>query len=146
LDLTTNLIGEKMRILTTAGAMVAAALLAFTPTSPVSAADGGSPASLTLSWSAPTVSNQVSTATLNCLPASGGGGYMDIEAACADAAAANGDLTALRGWPFVSCAGYRGWPIRTTATGTWLGRSVTYDVVHANVCEARKATGWLFAF
>jgi hypothetical protein len=134
-----------MYILRALGAFAAAALLTLTCSSPAAASDSAG-ATLYLTWSAPTVSSQVSSVTLTCFPTGGGEDlYFDADAACAALTTANGNFAALTGW-WLDCTTYRGWPIRTTATGTWSGRSVNYDVLHANICEARKATGPVFVF
>lgn len=57
-----------------------------------------------------------------------------------------GRVEALPGYWFVNCEHYRGWAIRTTATGEWFGQPVSYDKLHANICEARRATGAVFNF
>jgi len=134
-----------MRLLKTA---LAAAVALVAIVGPASAARADAPgATLYLTWSAPTVSYQVFSVTLTCFPSGGGEeAYFDADLACSAISAAGGDFTALPGWPFVGCTGYSGWAIRTTATGTWLGRSVAYDRTHANICEARRATGWVFLF
>jgi hypothetical protein len=93
------------------------------------------------------VSRQVFAVTLTCFPTGGGEDvYMDAEAACAAVARADGDFEALPGWWFVNCEGYRGWAIRTTATGHWFGQPIAYDELHANICEAKRATGAVFLF
>jgi hypothetical protein len=108
---------------------------------PASAGPSAEPgASLVLTWSAPDVSRQVFTAHLTCAPDASDQAEHDASAACAQIATAGGDFTALPGFP-VDCSHYQGWRIRTTATGTWSGAPVRYDVLHANICEARKATG-----
>ena len=136
-----------MRVLRAVSTVAAAVLLASAVASPASAtATGGPGAVLHLSWSAPEASNQVFTTTLTCNPAGGGEEwYLDPELACGDLAAAGGDVDALPG-RLLSCGGVRGWAIRTTVTGHWLGQAVSYDEVHANWCEARKKLGWLFTF
>jgi hypothetical protein len=138
-----------MRALRIRRAVVAAALFALAvQLSAVPAVASAPPgATLNLAWSAPDVSRQVFAVTLTCFPAGGGeDAYMDADAACADLTRAGGDFSALPGSPFISCENYQGWSIRTTATGTWFGHPIHYDVLHANLCHARKATGSVFRF
>jgi len=130
-----------------AASVLAVAVLLGLVLAPSPVRADGPGATLHLTWSAPSVSQQVFTATLTCHPTGGGEeSYMDAEAACADLTQAGGNPAALPGWWFVNCTGYQGWAIRTTATGTWFGQPVSYDVLHANVCLARKATGPVFNF
>ena len=135
-----------MRLLKTALALAVAAVAVVVPaaSAQATATPGGS---LHLSWSAPGWSNQVFSVWLNCFPTGGGDeSYMDADLACTDIDSAGGDLEALPGWWFVSCGSYQGPAIRTTATGTWFGETVSYDETHANMCETRRATGWVFLF
>lgn len=135
-----------MRILRLITTFATAALLVLTGTSvaAATATDDEPGAVLQLAWSAGG-SNQVFTATLTCSPNTGlDNSYADPDLVCADIAQANGDFNALPGWAFVDCTGYQGWTIRTRATGNWFGTAVNYDVTHANICEARRATGWVF--
>ena len=46
----------------------------------------------------------------------------------------------------MDCSKSRGRKLRTTATGTWNGRAVSHDVLHANACEARKAVDQVFTW
>ena len=130
-----------------AGLLLAAALLGMGGLTAASAAETTSPqGTLHLSWSAPEVSLQVFTATLTCSPNTSTEAYHDADLACSDIAEAGGDFTALPGRPGLDCSTYRGWKIRTTATGTWNGQPVSYDVLHENICEARKATDQVFVW
>ena len=132
-----------MRTRLLAGLFLTAAVLGVGATT----AQGSSPeGTLHLSWSAPEVSLQVFTATLTCSPNAGTQEYHDADRACSDIAEAGGDFRALPGRPGLNCATYRGWKIRTTATGTWNGQPVSYDVLHKNICEARKATDQVFVW
>jgi hypothetical protein len=92
------------------------------------------------------LSSQVFTATLTCSPNASTQEYHDADRACSDIAEAGGDFTALPGRPGLDCSTYRGWMIRTTATGTWNGQPVNYDVLHENICEVRKATDQVFVW
>jgi len=133
-----------MRILRIISIFVAAAGLVLAGTS-VASADGEPEAVLHLTWSAPEVSLQVFSATVTCSPDSGlEEQYMDPGPVCAEIAQANGDFDALPGWQFVDCTGYSGWKIRTTATGYAFGKTVNYDKLWPNICEARRGTGWVF--
>jgi hypothetical protein len=136
-----------MRVRRAVSMFAAAVLLASVVASPASATSGDGPgAVLTLSWSAPGASNQVFTTTLICHPDAGGDEwYLDPVLACGDLTAASGDVDALPGRR-LSCAGLRGWAIRTTVTGQWFGQPVSYDELHANWCEARRKLGWVFTF
>jgi hypothetical protein len=133
-----------MRTRRIAGLFLSASILGLG----ASAAQGNSPQGQTvhLTWSAPEVSLQVFSATLTCSPNTSTQDYHDVDRACADIAAAGGDFRALPGRPGMDCSKYRGWKIRTTATGTWNGRPVSYDVLHANACEWRKATDQVFVW
>ena len=136
-----------MRTRRATGLCLAASLLGMGGLSAVSVARTSSPeGTLHLSWSAPEVSLQVFTATLTCSPNASTQDYHDADRACSDIAASGGNLKALPGRPGMNCTTYRGWKIRTTATGTWNGRPVSYDVLHKNICEARKATDQVFVW
>jgi hypothetical protein len=133
-----------MRVLRAVGAFAAVALLTLSVSSQARAAQAPG-ATLHLAWSAG-VSQQVYTATITCSPNGGGEeAYMDVDAVCAHIAAANGNFEALAGYGN-NCEHYRGWTIQTMATGNWFGRTVNYTERHSNMCEARKATGPVFAF
>ena len=133
-----------MRLLRTVSTI--AAVLALVLVAPSAASATSEPgASLNLNFSAPGVSLQVFTIQLTCHPTGGGdAAYIDADGICSDLTAINGDFNALPGYPFINCANYRGWAIRTWATGHWFGQPVHYDVLHANICEAKKATGRIF--
>jgi hypothetical protein len=125
------------RLVTT---FAAAALLAATFTTPAHASPPG--AVITLSWTAPHLSNQWSTTTITCDPAAGGEDwYLDPERACADLTAADGDFHALPGRLLTCTGAARNPAIRTTATGVWHGRTVSYDETHADWCHARRKLG-----
>ncbi|HEX6024324.1 MAG TPA: SSI family serine proteinase inhibitor [Solirubrobacter sp.] len=126
---------------------MSASLLGTVGLTTASAAEPAGPVgTLHLTWSAPEVSKQVFSATLTCSPNASSEPYHDADWACADIAAAGGDFRALPGRPGMDCSSYRGWKIRTTATGTWNGRKVNYDVLHANACEFKKATDQVFVW
>ncbi|WP_203934653.1 SSI family serine proteinase inhibitor [Virgisporangium ochraceum] len=134
-----------MRVARAAATMAAALSLTSVVASPATATALPG-ATLSLSWSAPSVSNQVFTTTLTCSPAGGGEEwYLDPELACGDLAAAGGDFPSLPGRP-LDCAGAGGPAIRFTATGTWDGHPVSYDRVHANWCQARRSLGRVATF
>lgn len=127
-------------------ALALALTVAFVAVAPSPAASSPSPGvHVVLSYASAQHPNQVQTTTLTCHPVNEfGTAVLDPFAACADIDAAGGDFHALPGW-WVSC-GPHGASIRTTATGHWFGVPVDYDEVHDNICEVRRATGWVFLF
>lgn len=80
---------------------------------------------------------QITEVTLTCEPT--GGNHPDADAACADLAAANGDISAIPSLP-----GSCGWnsPVAINAFGTWAGQSEAYGGGRFdNLCDANLATG-----
>jgi len=65
-------------------------------------------------------------------------------AACADLAAAGGDLDALPGDPHPCPLVYD--PVTATATGRWDGHPVTWRRTFPNACHLEAGTGPVFAF
>src|SRR5882757_5431821 len=138
-----------MRVLRTARKLAVVALLAAAFSTPVAVAQASDEpgAALELTWITPQVNNQTYTTHITCFPSGGGDEfYLDPEVSCALIAQANGNFAALPGYPFLDCKTWPGTPVRTIATGRWLGQPVRYDVVHPSFCEAKKALGPVYGW
>ncbi|WP_308368401.1 SSI family serine proteinase inhibitor [Streptomyces sp. ISL-36] len=85
--------------------------------------------------------------TLDCAPLPGGS-HPSPAAACAELAAAGGDLGLLTAIPGNRpCT--REWdPVTVTADGVWEGRRISWSATYGNACEMRSrvAEGAVFSF
>ncbi|MFI9628008.1 SSI family serine proteinase inhibitor [Streptomyces sp. NPDC052042] len=121
------------------------ALLALTAAAPATAAPSVGPAPegdlfLTVSGGGHTWIRGVG---LVCPPRPGGH-HPHTAAACADIAAAGGDLDALPGDPHLCTKEFD--PVTAEATGIWDGRRVSWRRTFSNACELDVATGPVFRF
>ncbi|MFE7135625.1 SSI family serine proteinase inhibitor, partial [Streptomyces sp. NPDC057638] len=80
---------------------------------------------------------------LEC-PPSGPGQHPDPPGACADLAAADGDLDALRGDPHPCTLEYA--PVVATADGTFRGRRISWRKEFASACRLDAVNGRLHRF
>ncbi|MFC9971438.1 SSI family serine proteinase inhibitor [Spirillospora sp. NPDC127200] len=113
---------------------------AFLTALPAQAAIGPPGADLNLKASGVTLPER--GAFLQC--PGGLGNHPHGERACADLAAARGDLNRLPGDPHGCTKEYA--PVTAVATGTWYGRPVRWSRTYSNACVMDAATGPVFRF
>ncbi|WP_119727513.1 SSI family serine proteinase inhibitor [Thermomonospora amylolytica] len=121
-----------MRGLRSATVLATAAALSVTA-APAALADSGR-LTLGIRWHN---TGATETVTLSCDPV--GGTHPDAADACADLAAANGDITRIPPANAVCVAVYE--PVTAYASGIWNGRSVYFSKVYTNDACANVATG-----
>ncbi|MFI9404652.1 SSI family serine proteinase inhibitor [Nocardia sp. NPDC052316] len=106
-------------------------------------ADDTNPAKsiLTLSVSPQAPGSAGTRVALTCEPT--GGEHPAADAACAALTAADGDFDKLAGDPTAVCVQVYE-PVTAIATGTWRGRSVTWEKTFGNKCELSARTTPVF--